>query len=152
MTAISAAAQQTRFTTERYPMLLFIDGECSFCNRWAYQVRVADNGRRLRFGAKQGRTFQEVARVHPEIAQVESVVLLQRRADGTEHALVRSRAVRAVINGLPEFRLFATVLQIFPEFLSDLGYRIFSRLRTVLFGRWHHLRSPLENDPELYVD
>jgi predicted DCC family thiol-disulfide oxidoreductase YuxK len=139
-------------TSERYPLLLFIDGECSFCNRWANRVRLADQGRRTRFGAKQGKTFQLAVEAYPEAANVESVVLLSRRPDGGDDVLVRSRAVRKVIDGLPEFWLFRLILTIFPAFLADIGYRIFSKLRSVLFGRWHHCRSDLDQDTQLYVD
>jgi predicted DCC family thiol-disulfide oxidoreductase YuxK len=106
----------------------------------------------MRFGAKQGKTFQHLLQNHPELANVESVVLVERRADGGEDFLVRSAAIREVIKGLPEFRLFEIALRIFPDFISDIGYRIFSKLRAPLFGKWHHCRVPLEQDRELYVD
>ena len=140
-------------TSERYPLLLFFDGECAFCNRWVNRVKEADHTHRMRFGAKQGRTFQHLLQTHPELANVESVVLVKRRADGEgEEYLVRAPAIREVIAGLPEFRFFEIVLQIFPAPISNLGYRIFSKLRAPLFGKWHHCRVPLEEDKELYVE
>jgi predicted DCC family thiol-disulfide oxidoreductase YuxK len=144
--------EASRFTTERHPLLLFYDGECSFCNRWVGKVKKADHAHRMRYGQKQGRTFQQVAAAHPEVVSVESVVLVQRLHDGTERCLVRSRAVRETIRGLPEFRGFEIILIIFPTFLADIGYHIFSKLRALLFGRWHHIRSPIEEDQELYVE
>jgi predicted DCC family thiol-disulfide oxidoreductase YuxK len=143
---------QEPLTSARYPMLLFYDGECAFCNRWVARVKDADRARRIRYGVKQGRTFQRVLPAHPEVANVESVVLLSRRADGTEEATVRSRAIRRVIAGLPEFWFFRLMLAIFPTSLADLGYRIFSKLRAPLFGKWHHCRRPIEQDRELYVE
>src|SRR5271154_445554 len=121
---------QEPLTSERFPMLLFFDGECAFCNRWVARVKDADHARRIRYGIKQGRTFQQVAQAHPELANVESVVLVMRRPDGGEDFLVRSPAIREVLKGLPEFRFFELMLQIFPTFLSDFGYLIFSKLRT----------------------
>ena len=144
--------QTTGLTTERHPLLLFFDGECAFCNRWVNKVRLADHQHRMRFGTKQGRTFQQVKQAHPELANVESVVLVERLADGREKFLVRSAAIREVIAGLPEFRVFEIALRIFPDFISDIGYRIFSKLRAPLFGKWHHCRVPLEQDKELYVE
>ena len=139
-------------TSERYPMLLFFDGECAFCNRWVSRVKDADHARRIRYGIKQGRTFQRVAVAHPETANVESVVLLSRRDDGTEEITVRSRAIRRLIAGLPGFWFFRLMLAIFPAPVADLGYRIFSKLRAPLFGKWHHCRRPIEQDKELYVE
>jgi predicted DCC family thiol-disulfide oxidoreductase YuxK len=152
MSAITASAQATSLTTERHPLLLFFDGECAFCNRWVNRVRQADHQHRMRFGTKQGRTFQQLMQTHPELANVDSVVLVKRSKDGREDFLVRAPAVREVIHGLPEFRFFDTVLQIFPNFLSNIGYRIFSKLRTPLFGKWHHCRVPLEEDRKLFVE
>jgi predicted DCC family thiol-disulfide oxidoreductase YuxK len=127
--------------TERFPMLLFFDGECAFCNRWVAKVKDADHARRIRFLAE-----------HPEVNKVDSVVLLSRRDDGSVEITVRSRAIRKVIAGLPEFWFFRLMLAIFPAFLADIGYRIFSKLRAPLFGKWAHCRRPIEQDKELYLD
>jgi predicted DCC family thiol-disulfide oxidoreductase YuxK len=152
MESLRQSPKQEGFTSERHPLLLFFDGECSFCNRWVNKVKLADQQHRMRYGAKQGRTFQQLAQAHPEFVNVESVVLVKQRADGGEDFLVRSAAIREVISGLPEFRFFAFLLRILPAPISNLGYRIFSKLRTPLFGKWHHCRVPLEQDKELYVE
>ena len=152
MPTLAAQTRNSGFTSDRHPLLLFIDGECAFCNRWAYRLKHADHAHRVRFGAKQGHTFQRVAAVYPEIADVESVVVVKRLPDGAETCLVRSRAIREVIAGVPGFGFFDLVLRVCPAFLADAGYRIFAKLRGVLFGRWHHRRRPLEEDRALYVD
>ncbi len=153
MSTQTESPTQESLTSERYPMLLFFDGECAFCNRWVNKVKLADHAHRIRYGTKQGHTFQQrVAPSHPKFAKVESVVLVKRRPDGSEDFLIRSASIREVIKGLPEFRFFEVVLQIFPTFLSDIGYRIFSKLRTPLFGKWHHCRVPIEDDKQLFVD
>ena len=152
METLTEVTTGTLFTTERHPLLLFYDGECAFCNRWVNKVKEADLAHRMRYGTKQGQTFQRVARLHPEFAKVDSVVLVKRRTDGGEDFLVRSAAIREVIKGLPRFRAFEIILNIVPAPISDLGYRIFSKLRTPLFGKWHHCRVPIEADKELYVE
>jgi predicted DCC family thiol-disulfide oxidoreductase YuxK len=152
MSTLTESKKPTGLTSERHPLLLFFDGECAFCNRWVNRVRLADRQHRMRYGAKQGRTFQQLAQTRPELANVESVVLVKRRADGDEDFLVRAPAIREVIAGLPEFRFFAFPLRIIPAPMTNLGYRIFSKLRTPLFGKWHHCRVPLEEDRELYVE
>ena len=151
MSTLTETLKQDGLTSERYPMLLFFDGECAFCNRWVNRVKEADHAHRIRFGTKQGHTFQQVAQARPDLARAESVVLVLRRPDDTEDYLVRSAAIREVIKGLPEFRFFEVMLQIFPTPISDLGYRIFSKLRAPLFGKWHHCRVPIEQDKELFV-
>jgi predicted DCC family thiol-disulfide oxidoreductase YuxK len=121
-------------TTERHPLALFFDGECVFCNRWVRRLMAADIAHRTRFGAKQGATFQRVIAAHPEAANVASVVLMRRDATGREQVLVRSAAVRALIEGLPGYRAAATILRLTPRPLADLGYAIFSKFRKRIFG------------------
>jgi predicted DCC family thiol-disulfide oxidoreductase YuxK len=145
-------SRQGSLTSERYPLLLFFDGQCVFCNRWVNRVREADSVHRIRFGTKQGATFRELAQLHPEVASVESIVLVARQLDGSEKLLVRSRAIREVLKGLPPFRFFAIVLQIVPLSISDIGYRIFSKIRTPLFGRLTHCRVPLGEEQKLFVE
>jgi predicted DCC family thiol-disulfide oxidoreductase YuxK len=140
------------FTSEQHPFLLFFDGQCAFCDRWVNRVRAADHAGLMRFGTKQGPTFQQVAEAHPEIAHVESVVLVKRRADGGEDFLVRSAAIRELVHGLPKFRFFEIILNICPTFLADIGYRIFSKIRTSLFGRLDQCRVPQENEKHLFVE
>ena len=152
MESLRQSPAREGLTSERYPLLLFFDGECAFCNRWVNRVKEADHAHRMRFGAKQGRTFQQLLLTHPELAHVESVVLVKRRADGGEDLLVRAPAIREVIAGLPEFRFFELMLTIFPTPIADIGYRIFSKLRAPLFGKWHHCRVPLEEDKHLFVE
>jgi len=152
MGAAIESIKQKGLTSDRYPMLLFFDGECAFCNRWVNKVKQADHAHRIRFGTKQGRTFQQIRQTRPDLAKAESVLLVLRQVDGSEDYLIRSRAIREVLKGLPEFRFFELVLQICPMFLSDIGYRIFSKLRTLLFSRWHHCRVPIEEDKQLFVD
>jgi predicted DCC family thiol-disulfide oxidoreductase YuxK len=148
----STEAERENLTSERYPLLLFFDGECAFCDRWVNRVKAADQGQRLRYGTKQGETFRQVARIRPHLAKIESIVLVKRRADGGEDFFIRSAATREIIRGLPEFRSFALILRAVPAPLSDLGYRIFSKLRKPLFGQLSHCRVPLEQEMELFVE
>jgi predicted DCC family thiol-disulfide oxidoreductase YuxK len=139
-------------TTPEHPLLLFFDGDCSFCTRWIIRVKEADKSHRIRFAKNEGPTFLRVAKEHPELAKVDSVVLAIRRSDGRNDFFVRSTAIRKLIAGLPGFQIFFWILNLVPTPLSDLGYRIFSKLRTPLFGKWHHDRPPIEQDRELFVD
>ena len=139
-------------TVSTPPPVVFFDGECAFCDRWINRVRDADVARRLRFGTKQGATFQQLAREHPGIANVESIVVLKRRADGEIEFLVRSAAIREALAGLEPFRAFNFFLRIVPAPLTDIGYRIFSKIRKPLFGKLARCRVPTEQERALFVD
>lgn len=140
------------FTTARYPLLLFYDGECSFCARWVERIVKADPTRRMRYGQQQGQTFARFLQFHPELSGINSVVVLKRRAGGGEDIYVRSRAIREAIDGLPTLRFYQLVLKIVPEPISDIGYDFFAQYRGTLVSAWHNLRPPIEQDKELYVE
>lgn len=112
----------------------------------------ADLTHRTRFGTKQGATFQELQKTHPEAAQVDSVVLFLREAEGKERVLVRSAAILALIDGLPGFTFFATVLRFTPRPLSDLGYAIFSKMRKFIFGTQNVCDVVQPDERELFLD
>jgi predicted DCC family thiol-disulfide oxidoreductase YuxK len=114
-------AKLTPLTSAEHPLLLFYDGNCSFCARWVARVMTADAAHRMRIAQQQGPTFLEVRRAHPRLAEIESVVLVERQSDGTEELFLRSTAIRKTIDGLPGFRFFAFVLHVVPTPLSDLG-------------------------------
>ena len=151
-TAPTAESAGKPLTTPEHPLLLFFDGDCAFCTRWVVRVKAADKTHRTRFAKNEGATFLRVAQQHPKLAKIESVVLVKRRPDGKEDFFVRSTAIRKLIDGLPGFQIFFWMLNLVPTPISDLGYRIFSKLRTPLFGKWHEDRPPIENDRELFLD
>ena len=144
--------QSEVFTSEKFPRLLFFDGECVFCNRWVDRVRDSDRARLTRFATKQGLTFQRVAAMRPDLAKVDSIVLAVHRADGGEDFLVRSAAIRELINGLPRFRILLFFLRLIPTPISDLGYRMFAKVRISIFGKLDQCRIPLESEREFFLD
>jgi predicted DCC family thiol-disulfide oxidoreductase YuxK len=140
------------FTTERHPCLLFYDGDCSFCARWVERITRADPTHRLRYSQQQGRTFPLVVQAHPELAGINSVVLLKRSPDGSEKVFTRSAAIRESMAGLPKYRFFQFVLNVLPARVADLGYDFFATYRGKLVARWHDQRPGIEGNSELYVD
>ena len=140
------------FTTERYPYRLFYDGECSFCARWVERITKADPTHRLRYSQQQGPTFAQVIQAHPELADINSVVLVKRRPDGGEDVFTKSTAIREAIAGLPKYRFLQILLNILPRPVADLGYNFFATYRGTLVARWHRLRPRIEDDKELYVE
>lgn len=144
--------QRESFISATQPILVFFDGECIFCNKWVDKVMKADAANHIKFGPKQGQTFQRVVKYHPEVANVDSIVVLAHDATGHEKALVRSRAVLAVVNGLTGYGVFRLVLKWTPTFLADIGYFIVSKLRFPLFGRLTSCRLPSPEERARFVD
>ena len=139
-------------TTPQHPHALFFDGDCCYCNRWVARLMRADHGRRTRFGAKQGATFQRFAAEHPEAANIESIILVQRDDAGHEHVLTKSTAIHEAIRGLPRYALASTILKLTPRPLADLGYGIFSKNRKRIFGSQNVCNVVKPADRELFLD
>jgi len=155
MSTLMESTRETKpaaLTSVEHPLLVFFDGECGFCNHWINQVMEADHAHRIRFGTKQGKTFREVAKAHPEVANVQSIVVISRNGVGREDILVRSPAVRIIVEGLPGFRFFAFLLQIIPTPICNLGYLVVSKIRGSLLGKLSQCRVPTEQERELFVD
>jgi len=139
-------------TTPEHPIALFFDGECCFCNRWVKRIMDADHAHRTRFGTKQGATFQQVASAFPGTRDVNSIVVLLRTREGEERILVRSAAVRTIIDGLPGFKTFNFVLKICPRFLADVGYRLLARSRKFIFGTQNECDVVKPEQRALFLD
>jgi predicted DCC family thiol-disulfide oxidoreductase YuxK len=138
-------------TTAQHPCSLFFDGECCFCNRWVARLMRADAGRRTRFGAKQGATFQRFILTHPEAANVASIVLVRRNDQGHEQVFLRTEAVHEAIRGLPHYAFASAILSLTPRFIANIGYAIFSRFRKVIFGSQNICDVVKPADRELFL-
>ena len=153
MDALKEPTRSDELTTERHPLLLFFDGECAFCNRWVNRVKAADHAHRIRYGTKQGQTFRVVAQAHPQLANVESIVLVKRRGAGGEDFLVRSAAIREIIDGLPGFGLFERLLKVVPLPFPTLGTAFFPSSAPLSLGDcnnvlylWKKRKNCMSND------
>ena len=54
--------------------IIFFDGVCGLCNRTVDFVLSEDRERKFLFSPLQGKTFQRIARDHPETMNVDSIV------------------------------------------------------------------------------
>lgn len=117
------------------PRTVFFDGVCNFCDRSVQWLLAHDPDGRLHFAPHQGPTAERLRAELPDFpSDLDSIVYLD--ASGPEPRITRrSRAVFAILDELegtvPRFR----VLRVLPEWLADLGYRAFARVRYRIFGR-----------------
>ena len=114
---------------------LFFDGVCNFCDRRVQWLLANDTAGRLHFSPLQGSTAERLrASFEAFPDDFDSIVYLD--LSGAEPRMVRrSRAVFAILDELdgPARRL--RFLRFLPEWLTELGYRAFARVRYRLFGR-----------------
>ncbi|MBF5043433.1 DUF393 domain-containing protein [Aggregicoccus sp. 17bor-14] len=117
------------------PVLLY-DGLCGFCDRAVQFVLARDRHARLRFAPLQGEFARGVLERHPQLRQVDSLILVEPgAAAGEERVHVRSSGALRVAHYLGGAWRAAALLRVVPRPLRDLAYDAFARLRYRVFGR-----------------
>jgi len=133
--AAGPSADAPRAAPPGGPVLLF-DGLCGLCNRTVRLLLRLDRRGALRFAPLEGDLAAAVKGRHPEVDQVDTLVLVERWGDAAgERALVRSDAVLALARHLGGPWRLAGVLGLVPRVLRDWAYGVIARHRYALFGR-----------------
>ncbi|MBC8086173.1 MAG: DUF393 domain-containing protein [Phycisphaerae bacterium] len=117
--------------------VLLYDGLCGFCDRTVQFILARDKRGGMKFAPLQGEYARDLLARHPNLATVDSLMLVTPAANGTgEHVVLRSAAVVAIGRYLGgPWRLFSTLLQWVPTALRDLAYDGIARRRLRIFGR-----------------
>jgi len=124
-------------TAQPAPVLLY-DGDCSLCNGVVRFMLRHDAAGRVRFAPLQGRAGQDYLRAQGlPTGDFDSLVFVPDWANPAPGAfLLRTSgalAAFALLDG--PWRALAW-LRVVPVFLRDPVYRLVSRTRTALFGRY----------------
>lgn len=128
------------------PVLLY-DGLCGFCDGVVQFVLRHDRRRVLRFAPLQGEFAAEVVGRHPELAEVDSLILVEPAAGGGEGVVrVHSDAALAVARAMGGAWAAFGIFRLVPAPLRDGVYRFIARNRYRWFGRRATCRIP---DPEV---
>jgi predicted DCC family thiol-disulfide oxidoreductase YuxK len=124
------------------PRLVLYDGVCGFCDASVRWLLARDDRALFRFAPLQGATAGELRARHPEIGDSLDGIAYVETSDGSERVHMRSEAVFRILAELdPPWKWFA-MLRWLPRPLTELGYRIFARLRYRVFGRLDECRVP----------
>jgi predicted DCC family thiol-disulfide oxidoreductase YuxK len=133
------------------PVLLF-DGFCGLCNGTVRVVIQLDPGGRIRFAPLDGDSAAVVFRDHPELREVDSLVLVERPGERDERVLVKTDAVLGIARHLGGVWRTAAVLRILPRPLRDWGYDFVARHRYAVFGRFARRPPPPTDVAERFLD
>jgi predicted DCC family thiol-disulfide oxidoreductase YuxK len=111
--------------------LLLYDGVCALCN-WAVRLVLRfDRRRTMEFAPLGGPAARRVLAAHPELATVDSIVLIEG-----DHASVRSTAVLQVLRYLGGgWRVFL-VGYLIPREIRDSLYDVVAHWRKRIFGQY----------------
>ena len=133
------------------PVLLY-DGLCGFCDSTVQFILKHDRRGTLRFATLQGDFAREVMARHPEVADVDSLVLVERDDSGTERVHVRSDGALRVARYLGGPWNAARVFRIVPRFIRDAAYDGFARIRYRVFGRYDSCPVPTPEQRARFID
>ena len=134
------------------PVLLY-DGLCGFCDGTVQFILKHDRRGTLRFATLQGDFARDVIARHPELAGVDSLVLVEPDpASGNERVYVRSDGALHVARYLGGAWKLARATAIVPRFLRDLAYDGFARIRYRVFGRYDACPIPTPEQRARFID
>jgi exosortase/archaeosortase family protein len=115
-------------------LVLFFDGQCGLCYRSMKILQSIDVEERLGFASLESKEGEELRVRHPEIAEVDSILLVEHWHTGQEHVSIYSDAVLKAmkhIGGLWSIIYLAVVV---PRPIRDHVYRWIARHRRKWFG------------------
>lgn len=122
--------------------VVFYDGHCGVCDASVQWLLTHDRAGTFRFAPLQGDTAAALRERHPEMpAELDSVLLVEP-SDAGERVSWHSTAVFRILARLPwPWRALAW-LGALPRPLTDLGYRLFARVRLAVGGKRDACRIP----------
>jgi len=130
--------------------VVFVDGECVFCNRVVSFILAHDAGGLFHFGHLQGKLAKEVLARHARIASdLDSVYVLVAAGTPDEQLLRDGSAARAI---WPRLFWFAAILRWVPLPLLDFFYRAFARRRYRLFGKYDVCHVPTREERGRFLE
>jgi len=135
-----------------FERLVLFDGVCGFCDGAVRWLMDRDPHGRLRFAPLQGPLAASLRARHSEIPEdIDTFVYVEVR-DGVEHVALRSRGIIAACDGLEPRPAWLPWLRWVPRPVSDLGYRLFAKLRYRLFGKRDACRVPTPQERSRFFD
>lgn len=150
---VSATARSHPEGSELNSPVLLYDGLCGFCNGAVQFVLKRDRRSRLQYATLQGDFAREVTARHPELAGIDSLVLVETDArTGQERVYIRSagalRTARYLDGAWPLTRVFLVV----PRPVRDWAYDLFAKWRYRLFGRYDSCPVPTPEQRARFID
>lgn len=136
-------AETVTKTTPAFERLVLFDGECAVCDATVQFMLDRDREGRFHYAPLQGDTAQEIMARHPEIPRdLDSIIFVEKRPDGTEQVTWHSTAILKMAAGLGGAWGALSALRVVPWWLRDPFYRGFAAIRYRVFGKLESCRMP----------
>lgn len=129
--------------SEIHSIVLLYDGVCGFCNKTVQFVLDRDRKGTMKFAALQSDFAAEIVSRHPELAGIDSVVLVECAGDATnERVSIKSTAALRLARYLGGIWSLGAVGLVIPRPIRDFFYDVFARNRYRWFGRFDACAIP----------
>ena len=125
-----------------FDQVLLYDGLCGFCNKSVQTILQHDRRGTMRFAALQSAYGEAVKSRHPELQNVDSVVLVECLRDDTERVFIRSDAALRIAAYLGGWWKLLLAFRVVPRAVRDFFYDLFARYRYRLFGKYDQCLVP----------
>lgn len=132
-------AQRASLATllDEHGMILLFDGTCGLCNRAVQWILRRDPSGTMRFAPLESSLGREALAVLPDLAGVDSMVLVHRKG-----AWIKSTAALEIARYVGGIWGGAVLGYLFPRALRDWMYDQVAKRRTAMFGRTEHCLIP----------
>ncbi len=121
--------------SEHGPVLLY-DGVCALCNGAVKKILRDDKIGTMRFAALDSEYGDQVLARHPELAGVDSLVIIDNPGEPIERIHIRSDGVLRIMDYLGGTRRAALIARLVPRPIRDALYRLVARTRYRMFGQY----------------
>ena len=131
--------------------VLLYDGVCGFCNRSVHTIIRHDRRGEMQFAALQSEYGKSVVARHPELQNIDSLVLVER-VNGEEKISTHSTAALRIAAYLGGWWKFFLIARAIPRPLRDIFYNLFARYRYRLFGKYESCPIPSPEIRSRFID
>ncbi|HMP51033.1 MAG TPA: DCC1-like thiol-disulfide oxidoreductase family protein [Candidatus Melainabacteria bacterium] len=134
--------------------LIFYDGVCGLCNHFVKFVLSNTADKPFVFASLQSEFASKRLQRHGiKAADLDTVYVQVDGGEPDSKVLSRSDAIVHILRGLKApMPQFATILNIIPRPLRDLGYRLVAKIRYRLFGKYDTCLLPSAGEAEKFIE
>lgn len=122
--------------------VVIYDGVCALCDMLVRSLILADRDRVLKFAPLHGSAAKFVRERHPELAEMDSMFLVEDFATPMEKVYTESDAVLRAFEKVGRVGRVAAWLRPFLPFVRNKIYRWIARNRYSWFGRYETPKTP----------
>lgn len=115
---------------------MLYDGLCRLCNGAVRFILKHDKRKTMRFASLQSDFARAILNRHPQLKEIDSLVLLESADTPEEILFVQSAGVFKIAEYLGGAWTIGSLFRILPNSLLDAAYDFLARHRHSLFGRY----------------